>query len=139
MTNVQAVKGSEIHRLDAMKVSRCFGCNTFNERTMRERLPRDVFKAFRHSLKKGEPLSPQTAHGVAQAMMEWALEHGATRGASQRRGAYHVIYYVTYRAATHPTIARRTPCPSSNNASHPPTLSPPRRRAQQARGPRRGR
>ena len=43
MSNVQAVKGSEIHRLDQMKVSRFFGCNTFNERTMRERLPREVF------------------------------------------------------------------------------------------------
>ena len=78
MTNVQAVNGSDIHRLDQMKVSRYFGCNTFNSRTMRERLPKEVFKAFRQSIKKGEPLSPETAHGVAQAMKEWALEHGAT-------------------------------------------------------------
>jgi glutamine synthetase len=78
MSNVQAVKGSEIHRLDQTKVSRYFGCNTFNERTMRERLPREVYKAFRQSMKKGEPLSPEIAHGVAQAMKEWALEHGAT-------------------------------------------------------------
>jgi len=78
MSNVQTVKGSEVHRLDQMKVSRYFGCNTFNERTMRERLPREVFKAFRACLKKGEPLSPEIAHGVAQAMKEWALEHGAT-------------------------------------------------------------
>jgi len=78
MSNVQTVKGSEVLRLDQMKVSRYFGCNTFNERTMRERLPREVFKAFRQCLKKGEPLSPEIAHGVAQAMKEWALEHGAT-------------------------------------------------------------
>jgi len=78
MTNVQAVNGSEITRLDQMKVSRYFGCNTFNTKTMRERLPKEVFKAFKQSLKKGEPLTPETAHGVAQAMKEWALEHGAT-------------------------------------------------------------
>ena len=78
MSNAQSVNGFDIHRLDQMKVSRFFGCNTFNERTMRERLPREIFKAFRHSLKRGEPLSPETAHGVAQAMKEWALEHGAT-------------------------------------------------------------
>ena len=78
MSNVQAVKGSEIHRLDQMKVSRFFGCNTFNERTMRERLPREVFKAFRQCLKRGEPLSPDIAHGVASAMKDWALERGAT-------------------------------------------------------------
>ena len=78
MTSVQTVNGSEIHRLDQMKVSKYFGCNTFNHKTMRERLPKEVFKAFRQSLKKGEPLTPETAHGVAQAMKEWALEHGAT-------------------------------------------------------------
>jgi glutamine synthetase len=78
MTTAQTIKGSDIRRLDDMKVSRFFGCNTFNERTMRERLPREVFKAFRHSLKRGEPLSPATAHGVALAMKEWAVEHGAT-------------------------------------------------------------
>ena len=78
MSTTQTVKGSEITRLDQMKVSRFFGCNTFNERTMRERLPREVFKAFRHKLKKGEPLPPEVAHGVAQAMKEWAVELGAT-------------------------------------------------------------
>jgi glutamine synthetase len=78
MTNAQTVNGSDIHRLDQMKISRFFGCNTFNERTMRERLPREVFKAFRQALKRGEPLTPETAHGVAQAMKEWAVEHGAT-------------------------------------------------------------
>jgi glutamine synthetase len=78
MTNAQAVKGSEVTRLDQMQVSRFFGCNTFNERTMRERLPREVFKAFRHCLKHGQQLSPEIAQGVAQAMKEWALERGAT-------------------------------------------------------------
>jgi glutamine synthetase len=78
MSNVQAVKGSEIHRLDQMKVSRYFGCNTFNDRTMRERLPREVYKAFRQCLKRGESLSPEIAQGVAEAMKEWAIEHGAT-------------------------------------------------------------
>ena len=78
MTSTQSVNGSEIHRLDQSKISAYYGCNTFNERTMRERLPRDVFKAFKQSLKKGEPLTPQTAHGVATAMKEWAMEHGAT-------------------------------------------------------------
>jgi glutamine synthetase len=78
MTSMQAVKGSDIQRLDQMQVSRYFGCNTFNERTMRERLPREVFRAFRQCLKHGEQLSPEIAHGVAQAMKDWALEHGAT-------------------------------------------------------------
>ena len=78
MSSAQAVKGSEVQRLDQMKISRFFGCNTFNERTMRDRLPREVFKAFRQCLKRGEPLSPDIAHGVALAMKEWALDHGAT-------------------------------------------------------------
>ncbi|BDU78719.1 glutamine synthetase III family protein [Mesoterricola sediminis] len=78
MTTGQTVKGTDIRRLDQMKASRYFGCNTFNERTMRECLPREVFKALRASLRRGEPLAPETAQGVAQAMMAWALEHGAT-------------------------------------------------------------
>jgi glutamine synthetase len=78
MTSAQAVKGSDIRRLDQMKVSRYFGCNTFNDRTMRERLPREVYRAFRQCHKRGEPLTPDIAFGVAQAMKDWALELGAT-------------------------------------------------------------
>ena len=74
----KVVVSGDILRLDQLKVSQYFGCNTFGERAMKERLPKDIFKAFRESLRKGVRLSPDVAHGVAQAMKEWAMDHGAT-------------------------------------------------------------
>ena len=74
----QAPDTSSISRLDQIKISQYFGCNTFSERTMHERLQRDVYKAYRQALKRGEALSPEVAKSVAIAMKEWALEQGCT-------------------------------------------------------------
>jgi glutamine synthetase len=78
MAKAQAPDTSSISRLDQIKISQYFGCNTFSERTMRERLQKDVHKAYRQSLKRGEALSPEVAKSVAQAMRDWALEQGCT-------------------------------------------------------------
>lgn len=67
-----------ITRLDQAKVSSYFGCDTFNWRTMQERLPKEVFRALRRCIKKGERLSPEIAHIIAQSMKDWAIERGAT-------------------------------------------------------------
>ncbi len=66
------------NHLDQAKVSSYFGCNTFNDRAMRERLPKDAYRAFRHAHRHGEPLSPEVARAVAHGMKEWAMEKGAT-------------------------------------------------------------
>ena len=78
MAKAQAADNASISRLDQIKVSQYFGCNTFSERTMRERLQKDVYKSFRQSLKRSEPLSPEVAKSVALAMKEWAIELGCT-------------------------------------------------------------
>jgi glutamine synthetase len=78
MSKTQAPDTSSISRLDQVKVSQYFGCNTFSERTMRERLQKDVYKSYRQSLKRSEPLSPEVAKSVALAMKEWAIELGCT-------------------------------------------------------------
>jgi len=78
MSKTQAPDSSSISRLDQVKVSQYFGCNTFSERTMRERLQKDVYKSYRQSLKRSEPLSPEVAKSVALAMKEWAIELGCT-------------------------------------------------------------
>jgi glutamine synthetase len=78
MAKAQAPDTSSISRLDQIKISQYFGCNTFSERTMRERLQKDVHKAYRQALKRGESLSPEVAKSVAQAMKDWALEQGCT-------------------------------------------------------------
>ncbi|WP_306590916.1 glutamine synthetase III [Geothrix sp. 21YS21S-4] len=78
MAKAQALEHSSISRLDQTKISQYFGCNTFSESTMRERLQKDVYKAYRLALKRGEALSPEVAKSVALAMKEWALERGCT-------------------------------------------------------------
>ncbi len=78
MAKAQGFETSSISRLDQTKVSQYFGCNTFSERTMRDRLQKDVHKAYRQALKRGEALPLEVAKSVALAMKEWALEQGCT-------------------------------------------------------------
>ncbi len=60
------------------KVPELFGCNVFGDSAMREKLPRDVYKALRHTMQNGTALDPQIADAVASAMRDWAVAKGAT-------------------------------------------------------------
>lgn len=60
-------------RLDAI-----YGVDVFSERTMRQRLPKDVFKRLMQTINQGARLDPQLADVVAAAMKDWAIENGAT-------------------------------------------------------------
>jgi glutamine synthetase len=55
-----------------------FGANVFSDEVMRSRLPENVYKSLRSTIKKGVILDPSLADVVAAAMREWAMEHGAT-------------------------------------------------------------
>ena len=50
-----------------------FGVNTFNDKVMRERLPKDAYKKLRDTIKKGDKLDMTIANTVAHAMKEWAI------------------------------------------------------------------
>ena len=45
---------------------------------MREKLPKDMYKALKKTIENGTHLELDVANSVAVAMKEWALEHGAT-------------------------------------------------------------
>ncbi len=60
------------------KVIDLFGSSVFNESVMRERLPKETFKALKRTLTTGEPLTEGVAQVVAAAMKDWAMEKGAT-------------------------------------------------------------
>ena len=45
---------------------------------MKERLPKDVYKALQNTIKDGKPIDLKVANVVATAMKDWAIEHGAT-------------------------------------------------------------
>ena len=55
-----------------------YGRLTFNDETMKERIPKSIYKAFHEALDKGEPLSKEVATVIANAMKIWAVENGAT-------------------------------------------------------------
>ena len=61
-----------------MDLTQYFGCNTFNDNVMRERLPHPIYVALKKSIENGDELSGETAEVVANAMKEWAMERGAT-------------------------------------------------------------
>jgi glutamine synthetase len=65
-----------------------FGSNVFNDKVMKERLPKDVYKSLKKTIENGEKLDSSIAGPVAAAMKEWALSKGATHYT-------HVFYPLT--------------------------------------------
>ncbi len=63
---------------EILNASDIFGKNVFNEKVMRQRLPKDVFKKMKQTMEDGAELDPSIAGVVAHAMKEWAIDHGAT-------------------------------------------------------------
>ena len=55
-----------------------FGINVFNDAVMRQRLPKETYKALHKTIDEGRRLDPEVASVVANAMKDWALEKGAT-------------------------------------------------------------
>ena len=60
------------------KVPELFGSMVFNEAVMKERLPKDIYKALKCTIRQGTALDAQIAGVVANAMKDWAIEKGAT-------------------------------------------------------------
>ena len=61
-----------------MEITAVFGSNVFSDKVMKERLPKEAYKALRESIEKDMPLRPEVAEVVANAMKDWAVEKGAT-------------------------------------------------------------
>jgi len=59
-------------------VPELFSSMVFNDGVMRERLPKDVYKSLRKTIDNGKDLDLNVANAVANAMKDWAVEHGAT-------------------------------------------------------------
>ncbi len=61
-----------------MTVPELFGTNVFNNKTMKERLPKETYKALQKTINTGSALPPDVASVVANAMKDWAIEKGAS-------------------------------------------------------------
>ncbi|MFN0117569.1 MAG: glutamine synthetase III [Elusimicrobiota bacterium] len=66
------------HSKVSSDVTDIFGSNVFNDRVMRERLPKDTYKALKKVIESGSTLTIEVADVVANAMKDWAIEKGAT-------------------------------------------------------------
>lgn len=55
-----------------------FGSMVFNDKVMKERLPKETYKALKKTMELGKSLDRTIANVVANAMKDWAVEKGAT-------------------------------------------------------------
>ena len=63
---------------ELVNVEELFGSKVFTRATMRERLPKNVYKEVIKVMDQGGELSLEAADVVAKAMKDWAVENGAT-------------------------------------------------------------
>ena len=61
-----------------MELTELFGSNVFNDKVMKQRLPKEIYKALKETIEEDMPLRPDVANVVANAMKDWAIEKGAT-------------------------------------------------------------
>jgi glutamine synthetase len=59
-------------------VADVFGSNVFSDKVMKERLPKQTYKAFKKSIDEGTKLTMDVANVIANSMKDWAIEKGAT-------------------------------------------------------------
>lgn len=59
-------------------VTEIFGINVFNDSVMKQRLPKDTYRALKRTIDEGAKLTLGIAEVVANAMKDWAIERGAT-------------------------------------------------------------
>ena len=67
-----------MENLKSNSISENFGKNLFSDEVMKERLPKDVYRKLKKTIEDGTELDRSIADVVANAMKNWALEHGAT-------------------------------------------------------------
>lgn len=60
------------------KVTSIFGSMVFNDSVMKDRLPKDTYKALKSTIEEGKSLDFGIANIVSNAMKDWAIEKGAT-------------------------------------------------------------
>ena len=82
MKNLKPTTAAErsyvIEKEKFVPISEYFGEDTFNQKVMKDKLPKDTFKKLMEAINEDKTLDAETAGVVAHAMKEWAIEKGAT-------------------------------------------------------------
>ena len=63
---------------EIINVPEIFGCDVFNEATMKQRLSAETYASWKKCIQTGTALTLNVANKIAEAMLAWALEKGAT-------------------------------------------------------------
>ncbi|WP_419191371.1 glutamine synthetase III [Saltatorellus ferox] len=64
--------------MEGQSLSDSYGRYVFGDEVQQKRLPANVYMALRETIDSGKTLSADIADEIANAMKEWAVEHGAT-------------------------------------------------------------
>ncbi len=73
-----AARPAEAPVNEGLDVSKIYGQNVYSLKTMKENLPKPVYKKLLATIQKGEPICSDIADEVANAMKRWAISKGAT-------------------------------------------------------------
>ena len=63
---------------EVINIEEIFGEDVFNDKAMREKLPKKIYEELKKTMSEGGEISSVVADSVAHAMKEWAIEKGAT-------------------------------------------------------------
>ena len=55
------------------RIDTIFGADIFSRSTMRQRLPKEVYRSLVRTIDHGQPLDPAVADVVAASMKDWAI------------------------------------------------------------------
>ena len=58
----------------AQSIPEMYGSLVFNDKVMRSKLPKDMYKALKKTIENGTHLELDVANSVAVAMKEWLLK-----------------------------------------------------------------
>ena len=61
-----------------MGLQEMFGSMVFNDDVMRQRLPKETYRALHRTIAEGKSLNMEVASVVANTMKDWVIEKGAT-------------------------------------------------------------
>jgi glutamine synthetase len=61
-----------------VNISEIYASMVFNDRVMREKLPKETYRALRKTIREGKTLEINIANVVANAMKDWATSKGVT-------------------------------------------------------------
>ena len=61
-----------------VQIPELFGTDVFSDAVMQQRLPADIYNAWKQCICNGCSLPPELANPIAEAMKNWAIEKGAT-------------------------------------------------------------